>query len=120
HESRTTSRPMPASASRASLMDDLDFVGELEKFDAEPSARASVAAHGLSPDALLDALDDVWEPRATFYEPAREVAAGAHASAPAHAAASPPPSRRVRQRQPDRELEPQPVIDYAQALVVEE
>ena len=59
---------MPTSGSRASLMDDLDFVAELEKFDARPIA----SARSSSSDAFED-LEDVWESRATFAEPPPDV-----------------------------------------------
>jgi len=64
---------MPTATARASLMDDLDFVAALDKFDTQPvatsTATTSVRVQRSAP-AALDDLDDVWESRAALYQPA--------------------------------------------------
>jgi hypothetical protein len=90
---------MPTAAvRRASLMDDRDFVARLEKFDSE----AVVSASGGQAGSLngIDDLDDVWESRATFYEPASARAA-------------------TRSRMPEPDLEPE-FEDDASPLVVQD
>ena len=89
-ESAPSSPPMATAAAHASLMDDQDFVAELEKFDA-PGARVNAtaaSAQDASASQADDDLDDVWESRATLYQP-------------------PPPPALTRTRQPERELEPE-------------
>jgi hypothetical protein len=107
HKSCTTARFMTASASGVSPIDDSDFVGELGKFGTEPSAHARIGTQGSSTDALIDDLDDVWEPRGALSEPATE-------SSPAPA--SPPAPPRVRARKPQRVAQP----EFEYALAVEE
>src|SRR5262245_58682842 len=63
HGTGTAHGSMPAANARASLMDDVDFVAALDKFDAKPGALTSTRQGSTQ---ASDDLDDVWESRAVF------------------------------------------------------